>query len=222
MLSFRRCRLCGDLGCTRTCIQFPGSAPRAALVTISSSTARRLRASALPAWLTGAAQSGGVESGRRLLGSCKEAPARADRQVSVESANVGPRPKPRRAKARNSARQTSKRLGRALCRNRSGYHRRSRVEAKMNSIDQLGQPLMAKHSTGRCQRSKSCHNPLSLLRIRNPGDGSCYMRHDGVRGPLLKQDRATNPDYSLRRRAHLSRRMRGPYQDTTRLGVSVS
>lgn len=48
------------------------------------------------------------------------------------------------AKARNDALQTSKRLGRALWRKWSGYHRRSRVEAKMNCIKQLGQRLMAK------------------------------------------------------------------------------
>jgi len=48
------------------------------------------------------------------------------------------------AKARNDALRASKRLGRALWRKWSGYHRRSRVEAKMNCIKQLGQRLMAK------------------------------------------------------------------------------
>lgn len=48
------------------------------------------------------------------------------------------------AKARNDALQTSKRLGRALWRKWSGYHRRSRVEAKMNCIKLLGQRLMAR------------------------------------------------------------------------------
>lgn len=48
------------------------------------------------------------------------------------------------AKARNDTLETSKRLGRALWRKWSGYHRRSRVEAKMNCIKLLGQRLMAK------------------------------------------------------------------------------
>lgn len=48
------------------------------------------------------------------------------------------------ARARNDALQTSKRLGRSLWRKWSGYHRRSRVEAKMNCIELLGQRLMAR------------------------------------------------------------------------------
>lgn len=54
------------------------------------------------------------------------------------------KPTSKGAKARNDALRSSKRLGRALWRNWSGYHRRSRVEAKMNCIKQLGQRLMAK------------------------------------------------------------------------------
>ncbi|MFC0281738.1 transposase, partial [Falsigemmobacter intermedius] len=48
------------------------------------------------------------------------------------------------AKARNKALRTCKRLGRSIWRNWSRYHRRSRVETKMNCIKQLGQRLMAK------------------------------------------------------------------------------
>jgi len=48
------------------------------------------------------------------------------------------------AKARSDTLRTSTCLGRALWRKWSGYHRRSRVEAKMNCIKQLGQRLMAK------------------------------------------------------------------------------
>ena len=48
------------------------------------------------------------------------------------------------AKARNEALRTCKRLGRSIWRNWSRYHRRSRVEIKMNCIKQLGQRLMAK------------------------------------------------------------------------------
>lgn len=48
------------------------------------------------------------------------------------------------AKARNEALRTCKRLGRSIWRNWSRYHRRSRVETKMNCIKQLGQRLMAK------------------------------------------------------------------------------
>ena len=44
---------------------------------------------------------------------------------------------------RNDALRASKYLGRALWRNWSGYHRRSRVETKMHCIKLLGQCLMA-------------------------------------------------------------------------------
>jgi hypothetical protein len=48
------------------------------------------------------------------------------------------------ARARNEVLRASKHLGRALWRNWSGYHRRSRVETKMNCVKQLGQRLMAR------------------------------------------------------------------------------
>lgn len=48
------------------------------------------------------------------------------------------------AVARNEALRTSKYLGRAIWRRWSGYHRRSRVESKMNCIKLLGQALMAR------------------------------------------------------------------------------
>ena len=47
------------------------------------------------------------------------------------------------AVARNEALRASKYLGRALWRNWSGYHRRSRVETKMHCMKLLGQRLMA-------------------------------------------------------------------------------
>lgn len=46
--------------------------------------------------------------------------------------------------ARNKAVRTSRYLGKTLWRRWSGYHRRSRVEAKMNCIKLLGQSLMAR------------------------------------------------------------------------------
>lgn len=46
--------------------------------------------------------------------------------------------------ARNEAVRASRYLGKALWRRWSGYHRRSRVEAKMNCIKLLGQSLMAR------------------------------------------------------------------------------
>ena len=48
------------------------------------------------------------------------------------------------ARARNEALRASKYLGRALWRNWSGYHRRSRVESKMHCVKLLGQRLMAR------------------------------------------------------------------------------
>lgn len=46
--------------------------------------------------------------------------------------------------ARNEAVNASRYLGKAIWRRWSGYHRRSRVETKMNCIKQLGQSLMAR------------------------------------------------------------------------------
>ena len=48
------------------------------------------------------------------------------------------------ARARNETLRTSKHLGQALWRNWSGYHRRSRVETKMNCVKLLGQRLMSR------------------------------------------------------------------------------
>lgn len=48
------------------------------------------------------------------------------------------------AKARNEAVRSSKYLGRALWRNLTGYHRRSRVETKMHCLKLLGQRLSAR------------------------------------------------------------------------------
>ncbi len=48
------------------------------------------------------------------------------------------------ARARNEAVQSSKYLGRALWRNLTGYHRRSRVETKMHCVKLLGQRLAAR------------------------------------------------------------------------------
>ena len=54
------------------------------------------------------------------------------------------KPNPAGAVARNDALRASKYLGRALWRNWSGYHRRSRVETKMHCVKLLGQRLMAR------------------------------------------------------------------------------
>ena len=48
------------------------------------------------------------------------------------------------AVARNEALRAAKYLGRAIWRNWSGYHRRSRVETKMHCMKLLGQRLMAR------------------------------------------------------------------------------
>ena len=48
------------------------------------------------------------------------------------------------ARARNEAVNASRYLGRAIWRKWSGYHRRSRIESKMNCIKLLGQSLMSR------------------------------------------------------------------------------
>ncbi len=48
------------------------------------------------------------------------------------------------AQARNDILRATRELGRAIWRNWSGYHRRSRVEAKMRCLKLLGERLMAR------------------------------------------------------------------------------
>jgi hypothetical protein len=50
------------------------------------------------------------------------------------------------AQARNEILRTSRRLGRAIWRNWSGYHRRSLIEAKMRCMKLLGERLMSRTS----------------------------------------------------------------------------
>jgi len=59
------------------------------------------------------------------------------------------------AVARNEALRASKHLGRAIWRRWSGYHRRSRVERKMNCIKLLGQSLMARDFD---RQSRNCRS----------------------------------------------------------------
>jgi len=54
------------------------------------------------------------------------------------------RPTTKGAIARNEALRSCKRFGRALWKRLTGYHRRSRVETKMNCVKLLGQGLMAR------------------------------------------------------------------------------
>ncbi len=58
------------------------------------------------------------------------------------------KPNPAGAVARNDALRASKYLGRALWRNWSGYHRRSRVETKMHCVKLLGQRLTGRDFNG--------------------------------------------------------------------------
>ncbi|UWQ54040.1 IS5 family transposase [Leisingera caerulea] len=62
------------------------------------------------------------------------------------------------AVARNEALRASKYLGRAIWRRWSGYHRRSRVESKMNCIKLLGQSLRGKQSLSQLAASLQRHH----------------------------------------------------------------
>lgn len=59
------------------------------------------------------------------------------------------------ARARNEAVRSSKYLGRALWRNLTGHHRRSRVETKMHCVRLLGHALPHVTSIGRSRKFKS-------------------------------------------------------------------
>ncbi len=77
---------------------------------------------------------------------CHEAiAARSAAAVIPPRKNANPwKPISHGAVARNEALRASMYLGRAIWRRWNGYHRRSRVEAKMNCIKLLGQTLMAR------------------------------------------------------------------------------
>jgi transposase len=77
---------------------------------------------------------------------CHDAIAdRGAHAVIPPSKNARPwKPATAGAIARNEALRASKYLGRAIWRNWSGYHRRSRAETKMNCMKLLGQRLMAR------------------------------------------------------------------------------
>ena len=60
------------------------------------------------------------------------------------------------ARARNEAVRSSKYLGRALWRQVTGYHRRSRVETKMNRIKLLGQRLSGRNFDRRISGIQIC------------------------------------------------------------------
>lgn len=62
--------------------------------------------------------------------------------------------------AGNEILRASRHLGRTVWRNRSGYHRRSRVETKMNCVKLLGQRLM----------SRDFDRQVAVLKRRHPGD----------------------------------------------------
>ncbi len=71
--------------------------------------------------------------------------ARGAHAVIPPRKNAKPwQPKRAGAIARNEAVNASRYLGRSLWRRWSGYHRRSRVESKMNCIKLLGQSVMAR------------------------------------------------------------------------------
>jgi len=78
--------------------------------------------------------------------NCHEAIAARDAHAVIPPRkNAKPwKPTSAGAIARNEAVRASRYLGRALWRRWSGYHRRSRVESKMNCIKLLGQSLMAR------------------------------------------------------------------------------
>ncbi len=71
--------------------------------------------------------------------------ARNARAVIPPRKNAKPwKPTSAGAFARNEAVNASRYLGRAIWRRWSGYHRRSRVEAKVHCVKLLGQSLMAR------------------------------------------------------------------------------
>ena len=89
------------------------------------------------------------------------------------------------AVARNEALRASKYLDRAIWRRWSGYHRRSRVESKMNCIKLLGQSLMARDferqvTAGPYRRAEWLH------RAWHTSHGDLRVNPSGERGTALK------------------------------------
>lgn len=107
--------------------------------------------------------------------------------------NMGPMPSSRHAGTPSSGCQTPlvprhattscalpDHLGRALWRRWSNYHRRSRVETKMNSFNLLGQRLMLVTSTGRSLKSRS-GSPASIVTqgLESPSQNPS-LKSDGI------------------------------------------
>jgi hypothetical protein len=85
--------------------------------------------------------------------------------------------------ARNDALRASKYLGRALWRNWSGYHRRSRVETKMHCVKLLGQRLMARDFDRQVAGGSGAHrDPERLHRPWHPCHKSRGINLSGERG----------------------------------------
>jgi len=77
------------------------------------------------------------------------------------------------ARARNEILRASRHLGRALWRNLSGSHCRSRVETKMNCVKLLGQRLMSRNfdrQVAEVQIRVAVRNRFTAPGTRHPGD----------------------------------------------------
>jgi len=89
------------------------------------------------------------------------------------------------AVARNEALQASRYLGRAIWRNWSGYHRRSRVETKMHCVKLLGQRLMARdfdRQVAEVQVRIAVLNGYTALGIHTGQGFPCFERNSSSRG----------------------------------------
>ena len=130
---------------TLLCMRLPGSG-HPCYLTCSVRSRRTKRLAVSPAPLMHVNMHCRATEGAYDTRKCHDAiAARNANAVIPPRKNAKPwKPTSAGAIARNEAVNASRYLGRALWRQLSGYHRRSRVETKMNCVKLLGQSLMAR------------------------------------------------------------------------------
>lgn len=95
--------------------------------------------------------------------------------------------------ARNEALHATKRLGRAIWKKWSGYHRRSLAETKMHCFRLLGQRVVARTFDRQYTELSPCCNPQSLLGKKNDSHRPGRIITSSKEANVLARSYATKP-----------------------------
>jgi len=116
---------------------------------------------------------------------CHDAIARRGAEAIIPTRKNAKPWKARRpgAAARNEILRTTNRLGRAIWKKWSGYHRRSLVETKMRCFKLLGERVMARTFERQVVELQVRSAVLNrFTHLGTPGDAGCGLTPSGVRG----------------------------------------